>query len=136
MNTCTLSGRLTADPESRATKSGMPVANFSLAVKSTRKNEAGEYIAEFFDFTAFNSTADYITRSFHKGDKILVSGKLCTDKYTDKNGVNRLKSYIMVDNVEFCGSPMNQQKATEAAEPEISEPKTKPAYTGGYRYNR
>ena len=72
-NRVVLAGNLTRDPELRFTQSGVPVANFGLAVNRVRsKNEE----VDFFDVTAWRELGETVTNYKKKGDPILVEGRL------------------------------------------------------------
>ena len=108
MNVVAIQGRLTRDPELRKTQSDVSVVNFSLAVERDFKDkESGTRQADFFDVTAWRYTADFVSSYFHKGDMALVCGRLQNNKYTDKDGNNRVKTEIQAENVYFCGPRSN-----------------------------
>ena len=101
INTIILEGRLTADPELR--KAGeVSVTNFSLAVNRP-KNKDGESIADFFNIQAWRGAAEHICKYLSKGDRIAIEGSLRTNKFTDKEGQNRVSTYVLVNNVHFLG---------------------------------
>lgn len=108
MNVVAIQGRLTRDPELRKTQSDVSVVNFSLAVERDFKDrESGERQADFFDVTAWRYTADFVSSYFHKGDMALVHGRLQNNRYTDREGNNRVKIEVQADNVYFCGPRSN-----------------------------
>jgi len=99
-NRIILVGRLTRDPELRATPDGVSVVRFTLAVD--RGMRAGEERqTDFFDIVAFRQLADTVANYMTKGKLVLVEGKLQTRSYTDREG-NRRKAYeVVADNVRF-----------------------------------
>jgi len=99
-NRIILVGRLTRDPELRATPDGISVVRFALAVD--RGMRAGEERqTDFFDIVAFRQLADNVANYVTKGRLVLVEGKLQTRSYTDREG-NRRKAYeVVADNVRF-----------------------------------
>ena len=99
LNLVVMQGRLTKDCELRYTKSDKPVASFTIAVDRGGR-DAG---AVFVNCTAWNQTATFIDQYFHKGDMILIQGKLDSRNYEDKNGVKRTAWEVIVNNVNFCG---------------------------------
>ena len=103
LNRCVLQGRLVADPELRQTNGGISVANLRIAVDRNFKDADGNKGADFFNCTAWRGTADFIAKYFHKGEMIVLDGKLQNSQYTDKNGENRTVTQIVVDSVYFCG---------------------------------
>lgn len=103
LNRCVLQGRLVADPELRTTTSGVSVANLRIAVERNYKDADGNKEADFFTCTAWRGTADFVQKYFHKGELIIIDGKLQNSSYTDKDGNNRVVTQINVDSVFFCG---------------------------------
>jgi single-strand DNA-binding protein len=99
-NRIILVGRLTRDPELRATPDGISVVRFTLAVD--RGMRAGEERqTDFFDIVAFRQLADTVANYTTKGRLVLVEGKLQTRSYTDREG-NRRKAYeVIADTVRF-----------------------------------
>ena len=105
MNKVILMGRLTRDPEVRYSQgaSQTSVARFSVAVDRRFKRE-GEPDADFFNCTAFGKTAEFVERYLHKGTKIVLSGRIQNDNYTNKDGQMVYSVRIIVDDVEFAES--------------------------------
>ena len=105
MNKVILMGRLTRDPEVRYSQgaSQTSVARFSVAVDRRFKRD-GEPDADFFNCTAFGKQAEFIERYLHKGTKIVLSGRVQNDNYTNKDGQMVYSVRIMVDEIEFAES--------------------------------
>lgn len=105
MNKVILMGRLTRDPEVRYSQgsNATAVARFSIAVDRRFKRE-GEPDADFFNCTAFGKQAEFIERYLHKGTKIVLSGRIQNDNYTNKDGQMVYSVRVMVDEVEFAES--------------------------------
>lgn len=105
MNKVILMGRLTRDPEVRYSQGATQtaVARFSIAVDRRFKRE-GEPEADFFNCTAFGKQAEFIERYLHKGIKIVLSGRVQNDNYTNKDGQMVYSVRIMVDEIEFAES--------------------------------
>lgn len=104
MNSIVLKGRLTSDIEVKQTQSGVAVTKFSVAVD---RDFSKEKEVDFIPCTAWRQTAEFLGKFFRKGQEILLSGRLLTNKFTDKDGNNRIGYDVMVDKVEFCGSKAN-----------------------------
>lgn len=90
MNTLTVVGNLTNDPDLRFTPSGSAVANFSLAQtprkfnSDTRKwEDSGE--PNFFRCNVWNQQAENVAESLKRGTRVIVVGKLRTEKYERNN---------------------------------------------------
>jgi single-strand DNA-binding protein len=99
-NRIILVGRLTRDPELRATPDGISVVRFTLAVD--RGMRAGEERqTDFFDIVAFRQLADNVANYVTKGRLVLVEGRLHTRRYTDREGNPRKAYEVVADNVRF-----------------------------------
>lgn len=105
MNKVILMGRLTRDPEVRYSQgaSQTAVARFSVAVDRRFKRD-GEPDADFFNCTCFGKQAEFVERYLHKGTKIVLSGRVQNDNYTNKDGQMVYSVRIMVDEIEFAES--------------------------------
>ena len=105
LNHITIMGRLTRDPELRVTGSGISVANFSVAVdRDFSGKDGGEKETDFIDCTAWRKTAEFVSKYFTKGRMIVVSGRLQTSSYTDKDGNKRRSVIVVADNCYFGDS--------------------------------
>lgn len=105
MNKVILMGRLTRDPEVRYSQGAnqTAVARFSIAVDRGFKRE-GEPDADFFNCTSFGKRAEFVERYLHKGTKVVLSGRVQNDNYTNKDGQMVYSVRIMVDEIEFAES--------------------------------
>lgn len=110
LNRIDIAGRLTADPELKNTQSGVSVTSFTLAVDRDFKSQNGEREADFIPVVAWKQTAEFITKYFSKGDMAIVSGRLQSRRWTDRDGNNRTAIEIVAENVYFCGPKKSQQE--------------------------
>ena len=100
MNTIILKGRLTKDPELKATQSGISICRFCVAVnRRFNKDEA-----DFINCVAWRGTAEFISKYFKKGQEICLSGALTVNRWENEDGKSEWSSEVTVDNAEFCGS--------------------------------
>lgn len=107
-------GRTTRVPEVKMTARLTKVANFTLAVD----NGYGETKrTDFFNCVAFGKTAETIAAYVRKGDLILVEGRLEIDKWTDREGVNRERTKIVVSKFTF----LETKKSREEREEDVGE---------------
>ena len=104
LNSVVIMGRLVADPELRTTASGLSVSSFTVAVDRNYARPGEEKQTDFINVVAWRSTAEFITKYFHKGSMIAVQGSLQTRRYEDKTGAKRTAYEVLADNVSFCGS--------------------------------
>ncbi len=105
MNKVIFMGRLTRDPEVRYSQgeNSIAVARFSIAVDRRFKRD-GEPDADFFNCTCFGKQAEFVERYLHKGIKIVLSGRIQNDNYTNKEGQMVYSVRVMVDEIEFAES--------------------------------
>lgn len=104
INSAVIMGRLTYEPELRATPSGVSVVRFQVAVDRNYQKAGEERKTDFIDCTAWRQTAEFVCKYFHKGSMIAVEGSLQTDNYTDQNGEKRKSVQLVASQVSFCGS--------------------------------
>jgi len=107
MNKVILMGRLTRDPEVRYSQgdNAMAIARYTLAV-DRRFNRGGsdENSADFIGCVAFGKAAEFAERYLHKGTKLLVTGRIQTGSYTNKDGVKVYTTDVVVEDQEFAES--------------------------------
>ena len=109
-------GRFTADPELRKTPGGKSVTSFTLAVDRDSKGPNGEKLTDFFDFVAWEKTAETICRYFTKGRMAVVEGSLQTRGWEDKQGNKRKAVEVVVRSIYFADSkPADQQQSAPPA---------------------
>lgn len=113
MNTVILKGRLTREPEIKTTNNNTVVANINVAVQRDFKNQAGEYEADFFNCSAFGNTAELLEKYFHKGQEILLTGKIQNRNWETETGEKKYATDIIINKVEFCGSKSNDNNKEE-----------------------
>ena len=103
MNKVILMGRLTRDPEVRYSQgeNSLAIAKFSLAVDRRFKRQ-GEAETDFFNCTAFGKQAEFVEKYLKQGNKMLVTGRVQNDNYTNKEGKKVYSVQIIVDELEFA----------------------------------
>lgn len=101
MNRVNLIGRLTAEPEMRATQSGIAQCSFRLAVQRRHKNAQGEREADFIPVVCWRQTAELAAKYLHKGNRCAVEGSIQTRAYTAQDGQKRTFTEVIADAVEF-----------------------------------
>lgn len=105
MNKVILMGRLTRDPEMHRSQgdSGVTVAKYSLAV-DRRFSREGDQNVDFIPCVVFGKAAEFAEKYFHKGIKILVTGRIQTGSYKNKEGRTVYTTDIAVEDQEFAES--------------------------------
>lgn len=108
MNKVILMGRLTRDPEVRYSQgeNALAIARYTLAVdrRQGRSNNGDEQTADFINCVAFGRSAEFAEKYFRKGTKLVVSGRIQTGSYTNKDGVRVYTTEVVVDDQEFAES--------------------------------
>lgn len=99
LNSVALIGRLTRDPELRYTETNStPVASFTLAVD----RDLGDKQTDFIDCKAWRSTAEFVSKYFHKGQLVAVLGRLQIRTWQNRDGENRRAFEVNVDHAYFA----------------------------------
>lgn len=108
-------GRMTRDVELKTTQSGIEFAGFTVA---WNEKYGEKDLKCFLRCKAWRHTAKFIDKYFHdKGSELIVEGRLETEQWTDKDGVERSDTVMTVQNVHFCGSRREQRGDAPAAAP-------------------
>lgn len=126
MNKVILIGNITKDIDLRQSNSGKFVVEFSVAINNGKDQQGNELPADFVNCTAWNKTAEVLSKYATKGTKVGIEGAMKTQTWTDQQGNNRYKTYVLVDRVELLGGrPQQQQNPAQVAnqyEPQYNEP--------------
>lgn len=115
LNQCQFIGRLGKEPEMKYLQSGDAVCNFTLAVGWKSKDKEG---VEWINVTAFGKLGEVCGQYLKKGSQVYVQGRFKTDKYTDKNGVEKYSTKIQADKIQFLG----KNEAADAIAPVAQAP--------------
>lgn len=100
-----LIGRLTDNPEIKELESGKNVANVTVAVQRSFKNEEGVYETDFFPCSLWNGIAANTAEYCKKGDLVGIKGRLENNSYTDKEtGETKFAVNVVVDKISFLAS--------------------------------
>ncbi len=105
-NKVILMGNLTRDVELKNVGNDQSVAKFGLAVNRRFKDSKGEQKEEttFVDCECWGKTAQTIAKNFTKGKPIHIDGRLKLDQWQDKDGGNRSKLMVVVNDFTFVGN--------------------------------
>ena len=117
MNKVILMGRLTREPDVRYSQNAdgsMAVARYTLAVDRRRgRNSDNEQSADFISCVAFGRSGEFAEKYLHQGTKIVVTGRIQTGSYTNKDGQRVYTTDVVVEEQEFAES---KRAAGEQAE--------------------
>lgn len=135
MNKVILMGRLTRDPEVRYSQgdNATAVARFTLAVdrRIKRDNEAS---VDYINCVSFGRSAEFAEKYFHKGTKIVITGRIQTGSYTNKDGQKVYTTDIVIEEQDFAESKAasqqnnsgNAQNASNNQQAQQPKPQTSP----------
>lgn len=104
-NKVQLIGNLGAKAEFKTLESGKSVANVSLATNEVYKNQQGEKVTEttWHSLVAWGKQAELLDKYTDKGTEIAIEGKLTNRTYTDKDGIKRYVSEVLVTEILIFG---------------------------------
>ena len=132
VNKVIIVGHIGRDPETRHTQTGQQVASFSVATDESYKGKDGQKVeaTEWHNVTVWGKQAEFVANYLAKGRLVYVEGKLKTEKYTDKAGVEKYTTKIIAERVQGLDKrPEGQQPAptpeagpTRPAMDELDEP--------------
>lgn len=107
MNRVILMGRLTRDPAVRYSQGerAIAIARYTLAVdRRVRRNNDSDQTADFINCIAFDKAGEFAEKYFRQGMRVLVSGRIQTGSYTNKDNVKVYTTDIVIEDQEFADS--------------------------------
>lgn len=110
MNRVILMGRLTRDPDIRYSQGerSMAIARYTLAVdrRGRRQQDGNEQqqTADFISCVAFDRAAEFAEKYFRQGMRVLVSGRIQTGSYTNRDGQKVYTTDVVIEDQEFADS--------------------------------
>ena len=108
MNRVILMGRLTKDPDVRYSRGEQPmaIARYTLAVdrRGRRAQNGDQQAADFIPCVAFDRAGEFAEKYFRQGRRVLVSGRIQTGSYTNRDGQKVYTTEVVVDDQEFADS--------------------------------
>ncbi len=135
MNKVLLCGRLTRDPEVRYSQGErqMAIARYTLAVdrrnaRRTQGNDSQEQTADFIQCVAFDRAAEFAEKYLRQGTKMIVTGRIQTGSYTNKDGQRVYTTEVIVEEQEFAESRnASQQGNTSSFSGNFRQNESRPA---------
>lgn len=113
LNKAILMGRLVAEPELRRTQNDTSVTSFTLAVDRTYARQGEQKQTDFIDIVAWRQTADFVSKWFHKGMLVAVSGRIQTRNWEDKQGNKRKSTEVVAEDVYFAEPKRDSQPQSQ-----------------------
>ena len=129
MNRVILMGRLTRDPEVRYSQNdtSMAIARFSIAVDRRRQQNNDGQTADFINIVAFGRLGEFAEKYLKKGTKMLITGRIQTGSYTNKDGVKVYTTEVVVEEQEFAESKNSSSNGGNFGGYNNSAPSSAPA---------
>lgn len=113
MNKVILCGRLARDPETRQSKNenSMAITRYTLAVdrRTGKGKDSNTQTADFIPCVAFGKLAEFAEKYFTKGLRVLVSGRIQTGSYTNRDGQKVYTTEVVVEEEEFADGKQSAQ---------------------------
>ena len=118
MNKTCLIGRLSKDPELKIINDNMAVATFSLAVDRKFKKD-GQPTADFINIVAWSKTAEFVSKYFHKGQQVGITGRIQTRQWKNQEGKTQYATEVVAEEVFFADSKKDDgyQETTTRSKP-------------------
>lgn len=108
MNKVILMGRLTRDPEVRYSQGekSMAIARYTLAVdrRVGRSNDPNAQNTDFINCVAFDKAGEFAEKYFRQGQRVLITGRIQTGSYTNRDGVKVYTTDVVIEDQEFADS--------------------------------
>lgn len=111
VNRVILIGHLGRNPETRYTQSGDAVCAFSIATSEKWKSRDGKQTekTEWHNIVMYRKLAEIAQQYLVKGSQIYIEGKIQSEKYIGKDGIERVSYKIIADKLNMLGSKNNDQ---------------------------
>lgn len=119
MNKVILMGRLTREPDVRYSQNvdgSIAIARYTLAV-DRRRGKDQEQTADFINCVAFGKAGEFVEKYLHQGTKIVVTGRIQTGSYTNKEGQKVYTTDVVVEDHEFAESKSAATNTPSRPEP-------------------
>ena len=132
INKAIIYGNLTRDPELKALPTGNKVCNFSVATNRTWKDQSGkkQEAVDYHNVVFFGKQAEVIAQWMHKGNAIMIEGRLSTRSWDGQDGKKNYRTEIIGENFQFgpkggsssnTASPSDDQEGSSAPEVDTIE---------------
>ena len=136
MNKVILMGRLTREPDVRYSQNAdgsMAVARYTLAVDRRRgRNSDNEQSADFISCVAFGRSGEFAEKYLHQGTKIVVTGRIQTGSYTNREGVKVYTTEVVIEEQDFAESKAAAAQNSNMGVPQPSAPQPSAAASDGF----
>lgn len=130
INTTTLVGRMTKDPELKYSQSGTAITRFTLAVNRNFKTQDGQD-ADFIQVVCFKKQAENVSNYLRKGSLTGVVGRIQTGSFEGQDGKRVYTTEVIADNVQFLEPKGGGQAPQQAPQQNTQRQDKDPFQPGG-----
>jgi single-strand DNA-binding protein len=118
VNKVILVGHVGKQPEARAFQDGTGVTSFSLATSEKYKDKSGNLSeqTEWHNISCFGKLSEIANKYVTKGSQVYIEGKIKTNKYTDKAGVEKYAVNIVASSLQLLGSKEVKNPSVDVGE--------------------
>lgn len=109
INRAVLTGRLTRNPELKATSSGLSVSAFTLAVNRQYTDANGNRGTDFISCVIWRKSAENFCKFTSKGSLVGIDGRIQTRSYDDKDGKRVYVTEVIVDSFSLLESKKDRE---------------------------
>jgi len=120
LNHITIMGRLTKEPELRMTQQQTAVTSFTIACERDYQSGSDKQ-TDFIECVAWRHTAEFVSKYFTKGQMAVVSGRLQSRKWEDRDGNKRINWEIVADSVYFGESKRSDSQDSKQTFVEVDD---------------
>lgn len=138
MNRVILMGRLTRDPEVRYSQGerAMAIARYTLAVdrrgRRNQNQDGSEQTADFITCVAFDRAGEFAEKYFRQGMRVLISGRIQTGSYVNREGQKVYTTEVIIDDQEFADSKGGSGGGMDGGYQPVSRPAPSSAIGDGF----
>lgn len=111
----------------------MAIARYTLAVdRRGRRSEGSEQTADFIPCVAFDKAGEFAEKYFRQGMRVLISGRIQTGSYTNKEGQKVYTTDVIIEDQEFADSKNSSGGSTSSGYNESFRPSPENASSEGF----
>ncbi|MFD3002157.1 single-stranded DNA-binding protein [Pontibacter toksunensis] len=136
VNKVILIGNLGKDPEVRHLEGGVAVARFPMATSESFKDKSGQKQerTEWHNIVVWRGLAEVAEKYLKKGNSVYIEGRLRTNNYQDKDGIQRYSTEIVADNMTMLGGRSDNDNSNSGGG-SFKEASTSSASSSGGNYS-
>lgn len=116
VNKVILMGNIGKDPDVRSTNGGSTITSISVATAEKWKDKSGQFQerTEWHRVKFFGKLAEIAGQYLQKGSQVYIEGSIRSDKYTDKDGVERVSYDIIASEMKMIGGKSDSRPSNSS----------------------